>query len=89
MPCTCDGYPEPKPDQHNGPLAEALCDVLRMHEERGEMSCFSKATLKWWKEHKARDKARIEQDLARIRAAEDKEKALKKLTAYERKLLGL
>ena len=89
MPCTCDDYPEPKPDQHNGALAEALCDVLQEHESRGEMGCFNKVTLAWWEEHKRRDKARVEQDLADTRNKVDKAKALAKLTSYERKLLDL
>lgn len=89
MPCNCDGYPAPEPDQHNGPLAEALCKVLQEHESRGEMSCFDAATLRWWKEHKRRDKLRLEIDMKRAQTERDRKEALAKLTAYERKLLGI
>jgi hypothetical protein len=89
MPCTCDGYPEPEPDTHNGPLAEALCKVLQEHEKRGEMGCFDKPTLEWWEEHKRRDAARVAEDLRRATKARKKAEALAKLTPYERRLLGL
>ena len=89
MPCTCDGYPEPEPDIHNGPVAEILCKSLQEHEARGEMGCFDKATLEWWEEHKKRDKLRVEQDMKVARTEKQKATALKKLTPYERKLLGL
>lgn len=89
MPCTCDGYPEPERDTHNGPVAEALCKVMQEHEVRGEMGCFDAATLAWWEEHKARDAARIKQDLAEKRTLLARKAALEKLTPYERKLLGL
>lgn len=88
MPCRCDGYPEPEPDQHSGPLAEALCKVMAEHEARDEMGCFDKDTLKWWKEHKRRDKARILIDLKAAKDRIDREKALAKLTPRERRLIG-
>lgn len=89
MPCRCDGYPEPEPDTHNGPLAETLCKTLQEHEARGEMSCFNEATLRWWEEHKRRDKARVEEDLRRATEAKARNEALAKLTPYERELLRL
>jgi hypothetical protein len=88
MPCTCDGYPEPKPDLHNGFLAEALCKVMAEHEARNEMGCFTKEQLDWWKEHKRRDKIRVAQDLKKAQTEEARARALAKLTPYERKLLG-
>ena len=60
MPCTCDGYPAPAPDLHSGPVADALCKVMQEHEARGEMSCFDAASLKWWQDHKERDRRRVE-----------------------------
>ncbi len=89
MPCTCDGYPEPEPDTHNGPVAEMLCKALQDHEARGEMGCFDAATLDWWEEHKRRDKARVEQDLLQAQTDKARAKALSKLSPYERKLLGV
>lgn len=87
MPCTCDGYPEPEPDLHNGPLAEMLCAVMQEHEARGEMSCFTKEQLRWWKEHKKRDEARVRQDMRRAKREEDRAALLAKLSPYERSLL--
>ena len=89
MPCTCDGYPAPAPDMHNGPVAEALCKVMQEHEARGEMGCFDAAALKWWEEHKARDKARVQQDLREAERRNARAEALAKLTPFERQLLGL
>lgn len=89
MPCSCDGYPAPEPDQHSGPLAESLCKVLAEHEARGEMECFDAATLKWWEEHKARDRKRLLHDLQREKNAADRKAAIAKLSPHERRLLGL
>lgn len=89
MPCNCDGYAEPEPDTHNGPVAEMLCAVMAEHEARGEMSCFSPDQLKWWAEHKRRDAVRIKQDLARAETEKEKQAALEKLTPHERQLLNL
>lgn len=89
MPCTCDGYPEPEPDTHNGPVAEMLCVSMREHEARGEMSCFTKEQLAWWTEHKRRDTARVAQDVARAKTLAARANALAKLTPYERTLLGV
>jgi hypothetical protein len=62
---------------------------MQEHEARGEMSCFDAATLKWWEDHKARDKARVEQDMRTAEQQNAKAAALAKLTPYERGLLGL
>lgn len=89
MPCTCDGYPAPAPDLHSGPVAEALCKVMQEHEARGEMGCFDAATLKWWEDHKERDRRRIKQDLAEAGRRGAVAAALAKLSPFERELLGL
>ena len=87
MPCTCDGYP--KPDLHNGPLADMLCKAMAEHEARGELSCFNEDQLAWWKEHKRRDKLRVEQDLRKTRTEAMRKAAIAKLTPFERALLGI
>lgn len=89
MPCSCDGYPAPEPDLHSGQVAEALCKVMVEHEARGEMSCFDAATLKWWEEHKRRDRRRLQIDMLRQRTDQERAAALLKLTPHERNLLGL
>lgn len=89
MPCRCDGYPEPEPDVHNNEAAEALCAVMREHEERGEMGCFTKDQLAWWVEHKKRDAMRIAQDERVAAEAKARADALAKLTPADRQALGL
>ena len=89
MPCTCTGYPEPEADTHNGPLADALCKVMQEHEAREEMGCFDASALKWWEDHKARDRARVEQDLREADRCNARAEALAKLSPFERRLLGL
>ncbi len=89
MPCNCDGYPEPEPDTHSGPVAEALCKVMQEHEARGEMGCFDAEALAWWEEHKRRDRQRLAQDLANAELKNKRAEALAKLTPFERQLLGL
>jgi hypothetical protein len=89
MPCSCDGYPEPKPDLHNGPLAEALCKLMQEREASGDMQGIDAPTLAWWEEHKERDKARIEYELMQAEKQQKRQEALDRLTPFERKLLGL
>lgn len=89
MPCTCDDYPAPEPDIHNGPLADALCKVLQDHAARGEMECFDAPTLAWWEEHKKRDRERVRQDIRAAAKRGQMEAALAKLTPFERELLGV
>ncbi len=89
MPCTCDGYPAPEPDLHNGVVAELLCKTMQEHEARGEMACFTSEQLLWWEEHKRRDAIRVALDLEKAKTETEKELALSKLTAFEKKLLGL
>jgi len=59
------------------------------HEVRGEMECFTPAQLAWWVGHKKRDLERVMQDLREAEQNKDREKALAKLTDYERSLLGV
>jgi hypothetical protein len=89
MPCNCDGYPEPQPDLHNGPLAEALCMLMQDIEASGNMQDVDAATMAWWEEHKARDKARIKHELMQAEEEQKRQEAIDKLTPFERKLLGL
>jgi hypothetical protein len=43
----------------------------------------------WWRDHQMADKKRLEEELGEAKKEEEKEKALKKLTPYEKKMLGL
>jgi hypothetical protein len=70
-------------------MAEMLCAIMREHEDRGEMGCFSQEQLAWWEEHKRRDTERVREDMNRATTEAEKAAALAKLTPYERHLLGL
>ena len=43
----------------------------------------------WWREHQKADKERIEKELKLKQEESDRQKAISKLSAYERRLLGL
>jgi hypothetical protein len=83
MPCTCDGYDEPEPNVHNGKVAEMLCEIMWDHEQRDEMSCFSKDQLDWWREHKKRDRDRVRRDISRVRGSLARRNAIAALSHYE------
>jgi hypothetical protein len=53
------------------------------------MGCFDESTLKWWEDHKKRDRARVEEDLREAERRNARAEALAKLTPFERKLLGV
>lgn len=62
-----------------------LCEVL----QKTDTSKLSLKVRRWWMDHQRMDKLRLEADLQRKKTKLQKEKALAKLTPYERKLLGL
>jgi phage-related minor tail protein len=65
-------------------LTDKLCTILR----QTDVSKYSLEMQIWWRDHQIADKKRIESDLKNKQKAEDREKALSKLSPYERKLLG-
>ena len=66
-------------------LTEALCKKL----QRSDVSKYSLEMQMWWRDHQEADKARLKKEVMDKTAAKDHAAALKKLTSYERKLLGL
>ncbi len=66
-------------------LVAELCSKL----QKIDVTKYSLELQMWWRDHKKADLERVEKELAEIQNEEDRQKALKKLTVYERKLLGL
>ncbi len=64
-----------------------LCSKLQKISTR-RLSKFSLEMQIWWRDHQAADKKRIQDEIKSKKLKEDKIAALKKLTKYERKLLG-
>lgn len=62
-----------------------LCALL----QDADVTKFSLEMQIWWRDHKAIDKKRIENEMRAQKTVEDKKAALEKLTPYERRLLGL
>lgn len=89
MPCSDGGYPTPEPDPHNGPTAELLCHVMQEKEARGQMEGLNHAVLAWWDEHKARDRKRLQAQMARKKDEDERQAALALLSPHQRRLLGL
>lgn len=86
---------------HNSRLAEIFCETMREIEEISEgltrsgrlnfviMERLPQKAITWWNQHKARDKKRVEAEVAAVNEKPDRKAALAKLSPYERKLLGL
>lgn len=69
--------------------ADALFAELCSRLQAVDVTKYSLELQMWWRDHQAADKARLEHEMARKKSNEEKRVALAKLTAYERKLLGL
>ena len=74
--------------EHNSPLAEAFCEVMQqLHIE--SIYVQNQYARRWWIAHKERDKKKLEAELSEKKRKVDKQKALEKLSPYERHLLGI
>ena len=67
--------------EHLNEKTEELCGIL----QNTDVSKFSLEMQIWWRDHQKADKKRLSQESKE----EARKKALSKLTAYERKLLGI
>ncbi len=54
MPCY-DGRRDNDTDEHNSPLAQMLCQAMRVIEEFKLESQVTQEVNAWWREHKERD----------------------------------
>lgn len=87
--------------RENARLEAMLCAVLTPIENNmGTKSFFNNVDWKeagiarrdleeWWRHHRAIDMARREREAKSRREAADREKALNKLSSYEKSLLGI
>ena len=70
-------------------VAGALVAFLCARLQSVDVSKYSLEMQMWWRDHQQHDKERLEHEQSLAKTAEEKQKALSKLTPYERKLLGL
>jgi len=66
---------------------EQLCDFCQ--QDNGYVSRCSLELQMWWRDHQKADKERLKQEQMEAKTDEEKSVALKKLSPYERELLGL
>jgi hypothetical protein len=69
--------------------ADSLVAELCSRLQNTDVTKHSLEMQMWWRDHKIADKARLEMEIRLAKEKEDKEKAIAKLTPYERELLGL
>lgn len=62
-----------------------LCSIC----QKIDVSKYSLELQIWWRDHQEADKKRIQKEINDKKDKKLKEKALSKLTSYERKLLGI
>ena len=77
---------------HNSPVAEMLCHVLgelETAEEPVKLHELPANILKWWEEHKERDRKKARAQQRKFDEAAERERALLKLTPHEKRLLGV
>lgn len=63
----------------------ALCKAL----QNVDVKKYSLEMQIWWRDHQAADKARLEEEQKKVKDKRLLDKALRKLSTYERKLLGI
>lgn len=71
--------------EHLDERTEELCSKL----QNTDVSKFSLEMQMWWRDHQKADKERLEKEIKDKATEQEKQKALSKLSDYERKLLGL
>jgi hypothetical protein len=71
--------------EHLDEKTEELCSKL----QNTDVSKFSLEMQIWWRNHQKADKERLEKEIKDKATEQEKQKALSKLSDYERKLLGL
>ena len=92
MPCRCDGYEEMESAAQREAAHRATrvaCDmrtILRRHNLLQELT---EETRKWIAQHDREDAKRIAEEDARGERERTKQRALKKLSLEERRVLGL
>ncbi len=93
MPCTT-GQEYDRTDyaarRENERLTRVSCDIMRVLEANGfDLSTFGDETVNWWEQHKSEDARREAAAQAQAQREQLRADGLAKLTADERKALGL
>lgn len=73
--------------RHDSPVAEAFCELCR-HLERKGIPLTPLSNI-WWRAHKKRDAAKSREEKKERMEDQAKERARSKLSAKERRLLGV
>lgn len=79
-------------ERRNDKLARIACAVMTALEENGQEDFIllqNEEVREWWAEHKEFDRQRRAKEAERKRIAQVKKEALAKLSAEERKVLGI
>lgn len=71
--------------EHLDEKTEELCSKL----QNTDVSKFSLEMQMWWRDHQKADKERLIKEIEDKATEQERQKALSKLSDYERKLLGL
>ena len=66
-------------------LTKELCSIL----QKEDVSKYSLEMQIWWRDHQEADRKRIEKEFKEKKDKKAKNKALSKLSEYEKRLLGL
>lgn len=69
--------------------ADAMTAELCSRLQEVDVSDYSLEMQMWWRDHKAADKRRAEEAVAKAKTDKQRAEALQKLTPHERNLLGL
>lgn len=69
--------------------ANAMTAKLCSRLQKVDVSDYSLEMQMWWRDHKAADKKRAEEAVAKAETEEQRRSAIEKLTPHERALLGL
>ncbi len=70
-------------------ITKHLCKHLQKMEELNKIGSIPNELQRWWDRHKIKDRERLEAAMNKRKKKKDKKQALKKLSKYERRLLGL
>ncbi len=88
MPCRDGGRDDPGPVYERLDITTRLaCEYCNELQDAGRS--IPSYARKWWREHQAEDAERVKQEMEEEAKKVLKAKALKKLTAAEKKVLGL
>lgn len=81
-------YRKNVPPQQRDELVSYLCGHLQ-RKRPDEIARYSLEMQMWWRDHQKHDAERVQRELEDKKNADERQKAIQKLTPYEQKLLGI